>query len=164
MKRQPGAESWTEESAPSGVPSPDAASEPASVHSSPGSGTWSPRDLLIPYILLAVSLRRAHGYLIEEYLKSLGFFGVEKSALYRTLRQLEKDGFLLSEWEPGPSGPARRVYALTDVGRAWLDTWSNALEGYRRLIDHFFALYPGGDTQSTSMLNSDDAEGTEQKS
>ena len=36
---------------------------------------WSPRDILIPYVLLAVSLgRAAHGYLIEEYLRSLGFF------------------------------------------------------------------------------------------
>ncbi|HTD80196.1 MAG TPA: hypothetical protein VK898_21350, partial [Chloroflexota bacterium] len=28
-------------------------------------------DMLIPYVLLAVSLQRAHGYLIEEYLHSL---------------------------------------------------------------------------------------------
>jgi hypothetical protein len=30
---------------------------------------WSPRDILLPYVLLAVLVRRAaHGYLIEEYL------------------------------------------------------------------------------------------------
>src|ERR671935_1858223 len=75
-------------------------------------------DMLIPYVLLAVSLQRAHGYLIEEYLRGLGFLTLEMSTLYRTLRQLEKDGLLLSNWEPGPTGPARRVYTLTDVGRA----------------------------------------------
>ncbi len=106
----------------------------------------SPRDLLVPYILLAVSLQRAYGYLIEEYLKSLGFFGVDKSLLYRTLRQLEKEGLLLSSWEMSPTGPARRVYTLTEVGQFWLDSWSTALAAYRSMIDAFFALYTGGGT------------------
>ena len=79
-------------------PSTDAAAD-----SSPQTA-WSPRDILIPYVLLAVSLQRAHGYLIEEYLRSVGFLSLEMSTLYRTLRQLEKDGLLHSNWEPGPSG------------------------------------------------------------
>src|SRR5919109_13232 len=103
---------------------------------------WSPRDILIPYILLAVSLGHgAHGYLIEEYLRSLGFFRTDASTLYRTLRQLEKDGLLLSTWETGQTGPARRVYSLTDAGRAWLDAWVATLEVYRSMIDNFFSLY-----------------------
>ena len=102
---------------------------------------WSPRDILIPYVLLAVSLQRAHGYLIEEYLRGIGFFNLEMSTLYRTLRQLEKDGLLCSSWEPGPTGPARRVYSLTDVGRTWLDQWAHTLDGYRRMLDQFFGLY-----------------------
>ena len=44
------------------------------------------------------------------------------STLYRTLRQMEKDGFLESTWEPGPTGPARRVYTITDAGHDWLDS------------------------------------------
>ncbi len=107
---------------------------------------WSPRDMLIPYVLLAVSLGRAHGYMIEQYLKNLDFFRADASTLYRTLRQLEKDGLLLSDWEPGPTGPARRVYSLTDAGRSWLDAWSATLEAYRGLIDNFFSLYTGGNS------------------
>lgn len=107
---------------------------------SPPAG-WSPRDILIPYVLLAVSLQRAHGYLIEEYLRGVGFLSLEMSTLYRTLRQLEKDGLLESSWEPGPTGPARRVYSLTDMGRAWLDQWAGALDVYRRMLDQFFGLY-----------------------
>jgi poly-beta-hydroxybutyrate-responsive repressor len=102
---------------------------------------WSPRDVLVPYVLLAVSLQRAHGYWIEEYLRSVGLFGLEMSTLYRTLRQLERDGLLHSSWEPGPAGPARRMYTLTDSGRDWLDNWAQALEGYRSLLDRFFGLY-----------------------
>ena len=116
-------------------PSTDAAAD-----SSPQTA-WSPRDILIPYVLLAVSLQRAHGYLIEEYLRSVGFLSLEMSTLYRTLRQLEKDGLLHSSWEPGPTGPARRVYSLTEVGRGWLDQWANTLDVYRRMLDQFFGLY-----------------------
>jgi poly-beta-hydroxybutyrate-responsive repressor len=89
-------------------------------------------------------LQRAHGYLIEEYLHSLGFLSLEMSTLYRTLRQLERDGLLYSSWEPGPAGPARRVYSLTDAGRGWLDSWAGVLDAYRGMIDRFFGLYGGG--------------------
>jgi poly-beta-hydroxybutyrate-responsive repressor len=106
--------------------------------------------MLIPYVLLAVSLQRAHGYLIEEYLKGLGFFSLEMTTLYRTLRQLEKDGLLRSTWEPGPAGPARRVYTLTDAGRAWLDAGAGALDSYRAMIDRFFGLYGGPPTPGSA--------------
>src|SRR5437879_11521913 len=127
---------------PPGETTPPPPSTDAAADSSPPAA-WSPRDILIPYVLLAVSLQRAHGYLIEEYLKSVGFLSLEMSTLYRTLRQLEKDGLLRSNWEPGPTGPARRVYSLTDVGRTWLDQWANTLGIYRRMLDQFFGLYAG---------------------
>ena len=104
--------------------------------------------MLVPYMLLAVSLQRAHGYMIEEYLNRSGFFRVDASTLYRMLRQLEKDGLLSSDWEPGPSGPARRVYSLTDAGRSWLDAWSATLRGYQGMLDNFFSLYAEGTTES----------------
>jgi hypothetical protein len=44
--------------------------------------------MLIPYLLLAVSLQRAHGYLIEEYLRGAGFLGLDMSTLYRATRVL----------------------------------------------------------------------------
>jgi poly-beta-hydroxybutyrate-responsive repressor len=122
------------------APPADGDVEPGANPPRPPSG-WSPRDILIPYVLLAVSLQRAHGYLIEEYLRSVGFLSLEMSTLYRTLRQLEKDGLLHSSWEPGPTGPARRVYSLTDLGRGWLDQWAGTLDIYRRMLDQFFGLY-----------------------
>ena len=107
----------------------------------PAAASQSPRDLLVPYVLLAVSLQRAHGYAIEEYLRQAGLLRVEMSTLYRILRQLERDGLLRSAWEPGPAGPARRVYSLTDVGLTWLDSWATALSAYRGMIDRFFGIY-----------------------
>jgi PadR family transcriptional regulator PadR len=121
---------------------------------------WSPRDMLIPYVLLALSLQQAHGYLIEEYLKNLGFFRIDGSTLYRTLRSMEKDGLLSSDWEPGPTGPARRVYSLTDAGHAWLDAWGANLEAYRGMIDNFFTLYTGRRRpEHAADAGADDADG-----
>ncbi len=105
---------------------------------SPG---WPPREILAPFVLLAVSMQRAHGYLIEEQLRALGLLGIGMSTLYRTLRQMEGEGYLESTWEPGPTGPARRVYTLTDAGRVWLDTSAAMLDAYRQTIDRFFGLY-----------------------
>ena len=105
---------------------------------------WPPRDFLAPFVLLAVSLQRAHGYVIEDYLRALGLFGITMSTLYRTLRQMEKDGFLESTWEPGPTGPARRVYTITDAGHTWLDSSAAMLNAYRQTIDRFFGLYGAG--------------------
>src|SRR4249920_2092480 len=102
---------------------------------------WPPRDILAPFVLLAVSLQRSHGYVIEDYLRALGLFGITMSTLYRTLRQMEKDGFVESTWEPGPTGPARRVYTITDAGLAWLDSSATMLTAYRETIDRFFGLY-----------------------
>ena len=107
---------------------------------SSGAG-WSPRDLLVPYVLLAISAQKAHGYYIEQYLRGLGLAQVEMSRIYRTLRQLEAQGLVTSAWEAGPGGPARRVYTLTGPGRAWLRSGAAMLEGYRTAIDAFFGRY-----------------------
>jgi PadR family transcriptional regulator PadR len=109
--------------------------------------SWPPRDVLAPFVLLAVSLQRAHGYVIEDYLRALGLFGITMSTLYRTLRQMEKDGFVESTWEPGPTGPARRVYTITDAGLTWLDSSAMMLSAYRATIDRFFGLYGAGRAQ-----------------
>jgi poly-beta-hydroxybutyrate-responsive repressor len=122
---------------------------------------WPPRDILAPFVLLAVSLQRAHGYVIEDYLRTLGLFGITMSTLYRTLRQMEKEGYLESTWEPGPTGPARRVYTITDAGHAWLDSSAAMLNAYRETIDRFFGLYEAGANAREASDGVTDAQRTE---
>lgn len=110
----------------------------------PAASGWGPRDLLVPYVLLAISAERAHGYYIEQYLRGLGLAQVEMTRLYRTLRQLEQQGLVTSAWEAGEGGPARRVYQLTNAGRGWLGSGAAMLEGYRSAIDAFFGRYQAG--------------------
>ncbi|MBA2450054.1 MAG: helix-turn-helix transcriptional regulator [Chloroflexi bacterium] len=108
-----------------------------------GEVPWSPRNLLVPYLLLALSTYRAHGYLLQQYLRGLGFFGVDTTTIYRNLRQLEKQGLVTSAWDTGEDGPARRVYTLTDAGEVFLKSWAGALDQYRTILDQFFSMYSG---------------------
>ena len=61
--------------------------------------------------------------------------------MYRALRQLERDGYISSWWNPSGQGPARRLYALSQSGNGALRTWSVALEQYRSNLETFFRLY-----------------------
>jgi DNA-binding PadR family transcriptional regulator len=62
---------------------------------------------------------------------------IEKAALYRTLRQLEKNGKVVSAWETGEGGPARRVYRITKDGEAHLQEWAEVLEKLAKSMTRF---------------------------
>jgi DNA-binding PadR family transcriptional regulator len=62
---------------------------------------------------------------------------IEKAALYRTLRQLETNGNVRSEWETNNSGPARRVYKITKQGEKHLEEWVAVLEHLSKSMAHF---------------------------
>ena len=48
---------------------------------------------------------------------------IKQGALYPVLRSLEKSGLLSSSVEPSISGPPRRYYIITDLGRQTLAEW-----------------------------------------
>jgi len=62
---------------------------------------------------------------------------IERAALYRTLRQLELNGNVASEWETDQSGPARRVYRLTPQGEQHLDEWATVLDHVSKSMARF---------------------------
>jgi PadR family transcriptional regulator, regulatory protein PadR len=64
---------------------------------------------------------------------------IEVAALYRTLRQLEKNGCVTSEWNVEGHGPARRVYALTERGEEHLREWVVVLGNLSKSMSRFVA-------------------------
>ena len=107
-----------------------------------------PRNWLVPVILLTLRELNSYGYDLMERAAKFGFEAMNPGTLYRTLRQMEKNGHVESKWETSKGGPARRVYSITDAGEAYLDFWVEALEQYRHNMDAFFSLYTGGRWQS----------------
>ncbi len=70
----------------------------------------------------------AHGYEIHASLKDLGFdLADDTGRVYRALRNLESEGMVSSEWDTTGSGPARRVYVITDRGWDFLLQWGDSL-------------------------------------
>src|ERR687889_980128 len=102
-----------------------------------------PRNWLVPVILLTLREWNSYGYELMERTAAFGFEAMNPGTLYRTLRQMEKEGVVESKWETSKGGPARRVYTITDAGEAYLGFWAEALEQYRRNMDSFFSLYTG---------------------
>jgi DNA-binding PadR family transcriptional regulator len=62
---------------------------------------------------------------------------IERAALYRTLRQLEMNRNVASEWETEGAGPARRVYRLTPQGERHLEEWASVLEHVAKSMARF---------------------------
>lgn len=62
---------------------------------------------------------------------------IERGALYRTLRQLEENGHVVSEWDLQQSGPARRVYSLTPAGQQHLRDWGKVLGNLAQSMSRF---------------------------
>lgn len=89
------------------------------------SGTAS----LVLLSVLAKANEPMYGYLIAKQLEaeSENTTLIKQGALYPVLRSLETSGLLESEVEPSTSGPPRRYYQITPLGREtlveWMDIW-----------------------------------------
>lgn len=105
-----------------------------------------PRLWLQPFLLLALEEWQSHGYELIRRMSVFGFEALDRGSVYRTLRQMEKDGLLVSGWDTSHDGPARRLYSLTDSGRSYLNSWAAALRGYQMMLDRFFQLHPAPGT------------------
>jgi DNA-binding PadR family transcriptional regulator len=98
-------------------------------------GRW-----LEPFLLLLVAECEAHGYALIGRLNELGVSpeGVDVGMAYRTLRELETEGLVHSEWVTEGGAP-RREYRLTQEGRVALAEWASVMCERGRLIDDFLA-------------------------
>jgi PadR family transcriptional regulator PadR len=94
-----------------------------------------------PATLFLLAARPAHGYELLEQLPELTGESVDMGNLYRFLRHLEAEGIVRSEWDDEQSGPSKRVYELTDEGRALLGEWAGALRDAQQRIDRFLTSY-----------------------
>lgn len=92
-------------------------------------------------MLLLLRERPVHGYELLEQVPELTGERVDMGNLYRFLRVLESDGIVRSEWDDQAPGPSKRVYELTDEGRALLDQWASALRNSQTRIAGFLARY-----------------------
>ncbi len=93
-----------------------------------------------PVLLLLLDKKgKSYGYELAGEVRrhALTDAEVEAAALYRTLRQLEKNDCVTSTWDVQGSGPARRVYALTPRGKEHLGEWVVVLDHISKAMARF---------------------------
>ena len=93
--------------------------------------------------LALLSGDRAHGYELKQSLEQE--FGdllpaLNAGQIYTTLARLERDGLVVGQAVPGDTR-GKRVYELTEAGRAALADWIELPVSGRRLKDEFFMKF-----------------------
>ena len=75
--------------------------------------------------LLALLRRQpAHGYELVRRAEAAGFETVGYGTIYPLLTRMRRLGLVADELQASPSGPPRKVYALTEAGQVRLREWT----------------------------------------
>lgn len=104
-----------------------------------------------PAVLAALlSQDVSYGYDLRKRIVEIseGSIDVDVGGLYRILRRLEADGFVVSSWCEEGSGPRRRDYEITAEGVALAEQWLSTLRQRETLtgllaslLERGFSLY-----------------------
>ena len=92
---------------------------------------------LVLLAILDASPEPLYGYQIAKSIEGAWQEGapVKQGTLYPVLRSMEEQGLLGSRVEPSVSGPPRKYYTITDLGRAVLTDWKAAWSRTRDFVD-----------------------------
>jgi len=94
-----------------------------------------------PCLLLLLKKKQpTHGYDLMDELTS---FGIENDpgALYRNLRRLENEEMVSSIWDTSGTGPAKRLYELTNAGEELLTAWVSNFKATQQKLAKFIKNY-----------------------
>ncbi|MEV5970496.1 PadR family transcriptional regulator [Streptomyces sp. NPDC051921] len=70
-------------------------------------------------------------------LSAVSVMTTSQGTIYPLLSRLRREGLVDTELRESPSGPPRRYYTLTPVGRAALAEFTRAWPLFRDAVDHF---------------------------
>ena len=101
-------------------------------------------------LLQLLSQGTGHGYVLMEQLQQFGIStdALNISTLYRTLRHMEKEGCLESEWEEGGPGPKRRIYLISEKGKKELEIRIRIMKARKSGIDRLINAYDRAQEQA----------------
>jgi len=101
--------------------------------------------LLQPFILLMLKGKDSYGYHLIEKITEFRFHNnpPDVGAIYRNLRNMEKEGWVKSKWDTKGVGPAKRIYRITPQGEEILHGWAITLEKRKEALEQFLKVYRG---------------------
>lgn len=108
-----------------------------------GPGSKKAERFIQPSILMALKGRSSYGYELLQNIDRFGF--VEGQAppgmIYRHLRDMEENGWVVSEWKTDEGGPAKRIYQLTQEGEQVLGSWIGYMKVQSEKMLAFVEMY-----------------------
>jgi PadR family transcriptional regulator PadR len=97
-------------------------------------------------ILATLAEEPRHGYAIAREIarRSDALINLGEGSLYPALLALEREGLIAGEWQTPPAGggPARKVYSVTDAGRAELARRAREVRALAQAIDRLLEGVP----------------------
>jgi PadR family transcriptional regulator, regulatory protein PadR len=96
------------------------------------------KDFRTAWLLLLLRDGSSYGYELRREL-DLRATDLDPAVMYRTLRDMEQNGFITSHWMRSDAGPRRRVYDITDAGRDELARIAAMIRGMRDSHSEFLA-------------------------
>jgi PadR family transcriptional regulator PadR len=109
-----------------------------------GLGFGNMYRFLIPVVAVSLSkLGKAHGYQVAQEAAKLSVTDtvIDQAAVYRSLRRLDMMGLTYSEWDTTGSGPARRIYMLSEEGIVQLESWMARMKKVATEIEGLLRAY-----------------------
>lgn len=82
------------------------------------------KGILDGCVLSVIGKEPVYGYELSKKLQEAGLKNVSEGTIYPVLLRLQKNGFIFGEMQPSLTGPNRKYYYLTDVGKETLSTIS----------------------------------------
>jgi PadR family transcriptional regulator PadR len=98
------------------------------------------RGVLDMCLLALLAKEPAHGYELVRRLDAAGIDGVGYGTVYPLLTRMRRLGLVADELEASPSGPPRKVYALTASGRSRLRAWGRQWTEFVEVVDATLAV------------------------
>ncbi|MFC2042182.1 PadR family transcriptional regulator [Chloroflexota bacterium] len=92
------------------------------------------RGLLHIAILHLIKDKSAHGGEIYQTLKEKFNIDAPRGIIYALLRRMEGDNLIVSNWNIQETGPARRIYHITDDGLEYLKGFLERLRRASQMI------------------------------
>jgi poly-beta-hydroxybutyrate-responsive repressor len=96
-----------------------------------------------PCLLASLKRKSSYGYELIQEISRFGFIQGQAppGMIYRHLRDMEDNGWVVSKWQTDESGPAKRVYDLTDEGARVLDYWVDFMARQADSLLRFIEMY-----------------------
>ncbi|MDG4824529.1 PadR family transcriptional regulator [Asanoa sp. WMMD1127] len=102
------------------------------------------RGALDRCMLALLAKEPAHGYELVRRLDEAGLDAGGYGTVYPLLTRMRRLGLVVDELQASPSGPRRKVYAVTPAGHRRLAVWRQQWQRFVTTVNATLADPPGG--------------------